>query len=244
MLVLGIAVAVALVLPLFTRGSYTRLVMTDWRWSPLLFAGLGLQLALEFLPIPKSRWDDVGFTMLIASYVLIIGFCARNLLLRGMVIVLIGVACNTLVIGLNHGMPVDIPPDFAQHRLFEPTVKHHPQTGDDRLTFLGDIIVLRAPFDTVISFGDLIIAVGLCDVTFHASRRRRGRRNVSDEADEAVLAMSTANGASAASAAATAVPETIDLTEYVADDAEGARQPAARELSPTARSSALSTRSS
>jgi Family of unknown function (DUF5317) len=114
MLVLGIAVGVALVLPLFTRGSYTRLVMTSWQWSPLLFAGLGLQLALEFLPIPKSRWDDVGFALLMASYVLIIAFCARNLLLRGMVIVLIGVSCNAFVIGLNHGMPVDIPPDFAR----------------------------------------------------------------------------------------------------------------------------------
>ena len=176
MLVLGIAVAIVLVLPLLTGGSYSRLVMIDWRWSAALFVGLGLQLALEFLPIPESRWDDLGFGLLLVSYALIIAFCARNVLLRGMAIVLIGVACNTLVIGLNHGMPVDLPPDLAKTDMFEPTVKHHPQDADDRLTFLGDMIVLRSPFDAALSFGDLIIAVGLCDVTYHASRRRKPRR--------------------------------------------------------------------
>ena len=32
------------------------------------------------------------------------------------------------------------------------------------------------PFDAVLSFGDLILAVGLCDVAFHASRRPKPRR--------------------------------------------------------------------
>ncbi len=161
MLVLAIAVAVALILPAVTGGSYTRLIMTDWRWSPLLFAGLGLQVVLEFDTIPKSRWDDVGYGLLMLSYALIIGFCARNLLLKGMVIVLIGVCCNTLVIAFDRGMPVHLPPDLAKEQAFEPTVKHHPQDASDRLTVLGDRIVLRSPFDTALSFGDLIIAVGL-----------------------------------------------------------------------------------
>jgi Family of unknown function (DUF5317) len=204
MLALGIAVAIALVLPLLTGGSYTRLVMTDWRWSPALFAGLGLQLALEFLPFPESRYDDLGFALLMLSYALIIAFCARNLLLRGMAIVLIGVSCNAVVIGLNNGMPVDIPPDFEQEHLFEATVKHHPQEPDDRLTFLGDTIVLRAPFDTVISFGDLIIAVGLCDVTYHASRRRKSRRPQAE--------VSVPRPPAVRSAPPAAEPETIDLT--------------------------------
>ena len=116
---------------------------------------------------------------------LIIAFCARNVLLRGMSIVLIGIACNALVIALNHGMPVDLPPDLAETGQFEPTIKHHPQDADDRLTFLGDIIVLRSPFDAAISFGDLILAVGLCDVTYHASRRKKARSTVSSSAARA-----------------------------------------------------------
>src|SRR5262245_8265686 len=93
MLVLAIAVAVALILPAVTGGSSPRLIMTNWRWSPFLFAGLGIQLLLEFNTIPKSRWDDLGYGLLLLSYALIIVFCARNLLLKGMVIVLIGVCC-------------------------------------------------------------------------------------------------------------------------------------------------------
>jgi Family of unknown function (DUF5317) len=230
MLVLGIAVGVALVLPLLTGGSYTRLVMTDWRWSALLFVGLGLQLALEFLPIPESRWNDIGFGLLVASYVLILGFCARNLLLRGMAIVLIGVACNAVVITVNRGMPVEVPPDWLSKSWVEPTIKHHPKDDDDQLLFLGDIIVLRAPFDSAISFGDLIIAVGLCDVTFHASRKRKGRK------------VAETNGSIAES-------KTIDLSTFAepipaASTGPTTTQPTALLLSPTARSSALSTRSS
>jgi hypothetical protein len=242
MLVLGIAVAIALVLPLLTGGSYSRLVMTDWRWSALLFGGLGIQLALEFLPIPESRWDDLGFGLLLASYALIVAFCARNVLLRGMVIVLIGVSCNTLVIGLNHGMPVDLPPDLAKNDMFEATVKHHPQDAEDRFTFLGDMIVLRSPFDAAVSFGDLIIAVGLCDVTYHASRRRKPRRFSGTHP-------ANANGGNGARTTATVPsngsPKTIDLTAFAdASVSVPAAQPTVLVVSPSERSSALKTRSS
>ena len=245
MLVLGIAVAIALVLPLLTGGSYSRLVMTDWRWSAALFGGLGIQLALEFLPIPESRWDDLGFGLLLTSYALIIAFCARNVLLRGMAIVLIGVACNTLVIGLDHGMPVDLPPDLAKQDMFEPTVKHHPQDADDRLTFLGDMIVLRSPFDAALSFGDLIIAVGLCDVTYHASRRRRPRR-FSDAHPANSNGRHGTNGVIAtAKAPSTGAAKTIDLTTLAAATVTvPAAQPTVLVVSPTERSSALKTRSS
>lgn len=234
MLVLAIAVAVALILPAVTGGSYTRLIMTGWRWSPLLFAGLGLQLVLEFDTIPKSRWDDVGFGLLLLSYGLIIVFCARNLLLKGMVIVLIGVCCNTLVIAFDHGMPVHLPPDLAKEQAFEPTVKHHPQDASDRLTVLGDRIVLRSPFDTALSFGDLIIAVGLCDVTYHASRRRKPRHATPRVRTESGPPEPTID-----------LSDTIDLTEFEpARPPLPRRQPTAVFASPTARSSALNTRSS
>ena len=178
MLVYAIAIVVAFLIPLVTRGSYARLFAQRWHFGSVLAGGLVIQIALEYVTIPREHWHDVGFGLLVASYVLILGFAARNFVLRGMGIVLVGIACNALVITLNQGMPVKIPADWRDKSWAQPTVKHHPQQPDDKLRFLSDIIVLRSPFDSVLSFGDLILLVGLADVAYNASRKpkRRGSR--------------------------------------------------------------------
>jgi hypothetical protein len=170
-----LALGAALLVPLITHGSYARLLEKPWRRGSFLVAGLGIQLALDVLPIPRSRWDDLGFALLVVSYAFLIAFCARNLLMRGMAVVLVGVAVNAFAITINHGMPVKVPADWQRSHRVEATIKHHPREQSDHLLVITDIIVLRSPFDTVLSFGDLILAVGLCDVTYHASRRRRRR---------------------------------------------------------------------
>jgi len=177
-LVLAIAVVVALIIPLLTRGSYVRLLNVQWYWPALLFIGLAIQIALEYVTIPKEHWHDYGFGLLVASYVLILGFACRNFVIRGMGIVIIGILCNALVIALNQGMPVKIPPQWRNEKWAQATVKHHPQQHDDKLRFLSDIIVLKDPYNVVLSFGDLIIAVGLCDVAYNASRRAKKRRTL------------------------------------------------------------------
>ena len=178
MLVLAVAVILALIIPAVTGGSYTRLLDVQWRFGPLLFLGLGIQIFLEYYDLPVRYWHNWGFGLLVASYVLVLAFAARNLVIKGMGIVLIGISCNALVIVANQGMPVKIPASWmgdTNSEWVEPTVKHHPQQPDDRLRFLSDIIVLDEPWNTVISFGDLILAVGLCDVAFHASRKPKRR---------------------------------------------------------------------
>jgi hypothetical protein len=174
-LVYAIAVVVALAIPLLTRGSYSRMLGLQWRFGSVLFLGLAIQIVLEYVTIPRNHWHDVGFGLLVASYVLILAFAARNLVVRGMGIVLIGIACNALVITVNQGMPFKVPAEWQGESWTKPTVKHHPQQSDDRLRFLSDIIVLKGPFDSVISFGDLILAVGLCDVAYNASRKPKRR---------------------------------------------------------------------
>lgn len=175
MLVYAIAIVVALVIPAATRGSYARLVGVRWRYGVVLFAGLAIQIVLEYVTIPKEHWHDLGFGLLVASYVLILAFVGRNLVLRGMGIVFIGIACNALVITLNQGMPVKIPADWTNKTWTQATVKHHLQQPDDKLRFLSDIIVLKKPYESVLSFGDLILAVGLFDVAYNASRRQKRR---------------------------------------------------------------------
>lgn len=179
MLVYAIAVVVALVIPVATRGSYPRMLAVRWHFGLILFLGLAIQVALEYVTIPREHWHDVGFGLLVASYVLILAFSARNFVVRGMGIVLIGIACNALVIIVNQGMPFKVPVEWQGKSWVQPSVKHHPQQSDDKLKFLSDIIVLKEPFDSVLSFGDLILVVGLCDVAYNASRKpkRRGTRS-------------------------------------------------------------------
>ena len=188
MLVYGIAVAAALLIPLVTLGSYKRLFETPFHWGWLFGAGLAIQIALEYVTLPHHEWNTLGYGLLVGSYVLILVFVARNVVLRGMSIVLIGIACNALVITLNTGMPVKLPPEWRNQSWAKATVKHHPQKHGEKALFLSDIIILRHPYDAVISFGDLILAVGLCDVSYHASRvprrrKRKARRAVARTAD-------------------------------------------------------------
>jgi len=177
-------VILALLVPAITRGSYVRLLGTPWRWSALLALGLGVQALLGIVDLPESRWHDVGFGFLVASYVLLIAWCAGNAVVRGMSVVLVGVALNALAITANQGMPVDVPESWADDVAVEASVKHHPQTGDDRLLPITDIVPVPGPWPTMASFGDLILTVGLCDVAFHASRRGRRRGRAAGSSDD------------------------------------------------------------
>jgi hypothetical protein len=171
-----LVVLVAAAVPLVTGGSYRRLAEAPWRWGGLLALGLALQLLLDTGLVPRSSWHSVGFGVLVASYVVLIGFCAGNVIVRGMAVVLVGVALNAFVVTIDQGMPVRIPPDWRQGAdHVSATVKHHPRVPGDHLLALTDIIVLRR-LDAVVSFGDLIIAFGLVDATFWASRRARRTR--------------------------------------------------------------------
>ena len=178
MLVYVIALGAALAIPLLTKGSYRRLVNTEWKLGWLLFAGLGIQVALEVVTIPRAHWHDWGFGLLIASYVLIFGFLFRNLVFKGVGIVIVGVLCNFVVIAANQGMPFKVPAAWAHESWVQPTVKHHPQVSSDKLVFLSDQIVLKDPWDSAFSIGDIIITLGLIDVAYWASRKPKKRRTL------------------------------------------------------------------
>ena len=172
----GLAVLGALV----TRGSLGRLFRRRVRGIPLLVVGLGLQIALELLDLSRDRIDDLGFGLFAGSWALILGFCLANVFtLRGIGVVAVGVAMNALVLALNVGMPtsdrlVDRPSGARVEVPVERTAKERPEHDDDLLGFLGQIIRLPDnPIDDALSFGDLVIAIGVLDVAFHRSRRSR-----------------------------------------------------------------------
>jgi hypothetical protein len=175
-------VLTVLVVVVASGGSVRALGRIQLRRPWMLGVGLALQIVIEAMSFPEHLVDSLGFALLMTSYVLILGFCLLNLGIRGFGIIAIGVMMNTFVIAANHGMPaidetVVLPSGREVVRPVERTVKYRASTDDDVAHFLADIIRFPAPFDsTTVSFGDLVLAVGLCDMAYHASRRPRAER--------------------------------------------------------------------
>jgi hypothetical protein len=60
--------------------------------------------------------------------------------------------------------------------------EHHLQRSSDKLLILGEVVPI-APLSEVVSFGDLILAVGLVDVLVHLMRPARRRRDDLDDTE-------------------------------------------------------------
>ncbi len=172
-------IVLSVLVVVLTRGSFERLGHLRLRALWLLLVALVAQLALEFIDLPVARLDDVGFALLLATYVLIFVFCFLNRATSGMIIVTVGVALNVLVITLNQGMPTkdDVVERNGRevHVPIERTAKHRPQENDDRLAFLGDVLSAPGVPNQQFSIGDVVIGLGVADICFEASRRPRRR---------------------------------------------------------------------
>ncbi len=175
-------IALAVVVVVATKGSFSRLGRLHFRMLWLLFLGLAIQIGLEVVDVPKDRIENVGIAILLLSYVAILGFCTVNRKVKGMTLIAVGVALNVLVIALNHGMPTkdDVHERNGRevHVPIEQTVKHRPQEDDDLLGFLGDVITVPGLPNQQFSIGDIVMGLGIVDLCFEGSRvpRRRGVR--------------------------------------------------------------------
>lgn len=178
-LVIG-TVVLAVLAVVLTGGSFDRLWRLQFRALWLLFVGFAIQLVpLEIIDIPEARFDDLGYGLLLGSYVFILAFCFLNRRVAGMLIISIGVCLNVLVIALNQGMPVKNDVVERNGRTvrvpIERTVKHRPRDGDTLLPFLGDIFSAPEVPNQQFSIGDVVIMIGVADMCFEASRRPRRR---------------------------------------------------------------------
>ncbi|HEV8623736.1 MAG TPA: DUF5317 family protein [Acidimicrobiia bacterium] len=170
---LFVTLALALGIALVTGGHLRNIAATQLRYPSILAAAVGIQLALEVLHPTRGTAGHLASALLVVSYVFLLLFCGANLRLRGLAVVAVGIALNGAVITVDRGMPIRAP-----QAAVETTTKHHAEQPSDRLTFLGDIILVPALRQSL-SFGDLIMLVGLVDVLFHCSRNPATRRRVS-----------------------------------------------------------------
>lgn len=143
--------------------------------------------------------------LLAAGLVALAAFVARNRHLLGFGVLLVGLAMNAAVVVANGGMPVRaealVRAEVATAEELVTTdvgVGRHLERTDDVLVVLADIIPVRA-LRTVVSFGDLVAAMGIAVATtdlvrysrrpatdLDAVRRRRRRLDAAERARAAI----------------------------------------------------------
>jgi hypothetical protein len=118
----------------------------------------------------------------------------KNIRIVGFPIILVGIAMNFLVIGLNQGMPVarhalvsSGQADTLDDLISNPYPKHHLASDDDFVGFLGDVIGVPQPVGQAISIGDLFTYGGV-GVVIVAGMRAPAARREDEEGDDALAA--------------------------------------------------------
>jgi hypothetical protein len=163
------AVVVGLALGFLLGGRPAHLSELQLRWNPLIFASLLIQLVLFTglaVPAPVVTMAYLG------SGGLALAWLFRNLMIPGIVWITAGGLSNFVAIAANGGrMPVD-PGLLAQTRgaayvraLAAGQVTSNSSIADHhtRLRWLSDQILIPPPWPlpTVLSVGDVLIALGV-----------------------------------------------------------------------------------
>jgi Family of unknown function (DUF5317) len=166
------AIPVGVLAGLLLGGRLDRLADIRIRWAPLILAVLGLQLVLfsplaDGLPVGIARGTYVLSTLLVVAVVL------ANVRLPGLLLVVLGAACNLAAIVANGGaMPAD--PD-ALASLGMGSGGHTNSVVLERpaLEPLTDIFAAPhwLPLANVFSVGDVLIGIGIV-VAIAAGMRR------------------------------------------------------------------------
>jgi len=145
-----VALFVGVALGLLGGGRLSNLGKRSFRLWPLLPLGAVLQ----------AFNSPAALTL---SYAVLIAFAAANLRIPGFGLLLVGLALNGAVVVANGAMPVraDIAAASGKHRAERP---------GDRLTALDDRLDVP-PLGEVLSFGDLVLAVGLATAAAALVRR-------------------------------------------------------------------------
>jgi hypothetical protein len=169
-ILIAAALACLATVPL-TGGRLMRLLELRVRWSSAALGALALQVAITTVAPTGSA--ALHALLHIASYGLAGACLLANRRIKGLPVLALGAALNTVAILANHGvMPASarameiagLPP--AGHFANSAPVAH------PHLLALGDVIPVPGPWPlgNVISLGDLVITAGLLWVLHHASR--------------------------------------------------------------------------
>ena len=146
-------------------GSVHDLAETTFRWTPLLVAGLVVQLVFVYWD-PEWLGDAGGLAVVLGSNAAVAVWLVANRALPGLTLAGAGMALNVLVIAANGAMPVlerSAEAAGVARSLEDASLKHEILDDDTVLPWLGDVIPIP-PFKEVLSVGDVVLALGLARV--------------------------------------------------------------------------------
>jgi Family of unknown function (DUF5317) len=171
------AVPVGLVVGWLLGGRLSGLASLEFRWAPLIVAGLLVQVALFSNAVTARIDPTAGTAVYVASTAAVIVGVLRNLSVPGIAVVVMGAASNFAAIVTNGGfMPVSAGALAAQGRAPAVDFSNSRLEGSPVLAPLTDIFGMPTwmPFSNVFSVGDLIIGAGVVVVIVAAMRSRTG----------------------------------------------------------------------
>ena len=173
---IAVAILIGLVAGALRRGRLVSLTRTRLRRPVLLGVAVVCALGADIVDLPSPA--VFAFVGLLAG----IAFAGSNLRIPGMVVIGIGVAVNLFPIALNGATPVRadalVDADIvAEADLDRVVLRGARELADSEtiLEILGDVIPVPQ-LDQVMSFGDLIVLIGLADVIANLMRVRRPLR--------------------------------------------------------------------
>ena len=164
---LGLVLFVSIAFAMLRGGRLLHLAEIHLKLWWLLLVGFAMQFATAFLPEEADWAFNVGVALILASYIPLIAVVIANRDRTGMWLTGLGIIMNFTVIALNGGMPVlgeaaQVAGDFQSNVAILNDHKHVLLDPTSRLTFLADVIPLRAfGVGQVLSVGDVFLAVGL-----------------------------------------------------------------------------------
>ena len=195
-----IAVVVGLVAGLARGGRFSHLASRPFRFGWLLVSGLVLQVLTELAHLPHL----LDMTAVLVSYATLAMFAAGNLNLGGMGLVAVGLLLNIVPIALNGGMPVrpsaivrsGIVRRADQVHTLRFGGKRHLERPGDQMMVLADILPDWV-FHEVLSFGDLVLSMGIAAVVVNLLQPPRRHRRLARPPDtEGSAWTGTSNGGS------------------------------------------------
>jgi hypothetical protein len=171
-LLIAITLIVGILLGLALGGSLRDFPTIGVRWWSLALAGV----VLQFL----NPGGTLGHATVLASFALLLAFAGLNLGSPGFLLIIVGLALNTVVIAANGGMPVareavarsgqeGTLTDLLEHG----GAKHHLADDGSVLLTLGDAIGIPRPIGQAVSVGDLVLDVGIAWYIAAATLPRR-----------------------------------------------------------------------